>query len=145
MNIDVERKYRKPTHTIDIVKVDGCKFCNFLENPDRGLKQGMSLKEIFRRKIKGKTAIPVGRYEVKITESPRFRRELPIICDVPGFEGIRIHSGNTVKDTDGCPLAGKNTAVGIVTQSRKYSDMLTAEIKKAIVKRKERVWITFHY
>lgn len=145
MEIDAERRYRKPTHTIDIVKVDDRKFCNFLEDPDRGLKQGMSLKEIFARKKKGNTAIPLGRYEVKITYSPKFRRNMPIICGVPGFEGVRIHAGNTVKDTEGCPLPGKNTAVGMVTQSRKYADMLAAEIEKAIVKRKEKVWITFHY
>lgn len=59
-------------------------------------------------KIKGETAIPCGEYEVLLTHSPKFKRTLPVLVDVPGFEGIRIHPGNTVNDTEGCLLVGEN-------------------------------------
>jgi len=57
-------------------------------------------------KIKGKTAIPYGRYLIKRTFSNRFQRTMPQLMDVPGFTGIRIHSGNTHVDTEGCLLPG---------------------------------------
>jgi len=59
-------------------------------------------------KIKGKTAIPAGRYEVVVTRSPRFKRLMPLLLDVEGFDGIRIHGGNSHEDTDGCLLIAKN-------------------------------------
>lgn len=55
----------------------------------------------------GETAIPSGRYRVEVTYSPKFKRWLPVLHDVPGFTGIRIHAGNTSADTDGCILVGK--------------------------------------
>lgn len=59
-----------------------------------------------RWKVKGSTAIPSGTYEVQITRSARFKTDLPLLLDVPGFTGIRIHAGNTHKDTSGCLLVG---------------------------------------
>lgn len=57
-------------------------------------------------KIKGLTAIPRGEYEIKYTESARFGKKTLQLVDVPGFTGIRIHAGNTAKDTEGCILPG---------------------------------------
>lgn len=58
-------------------------------------------------KIDGETAIPAGTYRVIVTMSSAFKREMPLLCDVPGFSGVRIHAGNRAKDTRGCILVGK--------------------------------------
>ncbi|SFW41004.1 hypothetical protein SAMN02910409_2090 [Prevotellaceae bacterium HUN156] len=93
------------------------------------------------RKIKGHSAIPEGRYAVVISYSPKFKQWLPILLGVPNFSGIRIHAGNTAKDTEGCILVGENREVGKVLDSRKW----LKGIKHKIVAAKERgepVWIT---
>ena len=61
-------------------------------------------------KVDGKTAIPAGIYDLSVTFSPRFQRDMPLLSGVPGFSGIRIHGGNTAKDTSGCILIAKHRA-----------------------------------
>ena len=93
------------------------------------------------RKIKGKSAIPEGRYPIVITFSPTFKKWLPLLVNVPMFSGIRIHAGNdAVNDTQGCILVGENRVRGKVLNSRKYVKI----VKEKIVEAKEKgegVWI----
>ena len=108
----------KSTYTIGKLYVDGKYFCDVLEDVDRGLDSSMTESEILEKKVKGQTAIPTGHYVINITYSPKYKRMMPLLLDVKGFSGIRIHSGNTAKDTEGCLLVGKNKKVGMVLESR---------------------------
>lgn len=143
MIIDLHRKWLKKGYTISPLSIDGNRICEVLEDEDRGLKQTDSLDVILSKKIKGKTAIPVGTYEIKITYSPRFKKNLPLLLNVPGYDGVRIHSGNTAEDTDGCILCGKNTEVGKVTNSRFWTGKVIEAIEKAL--KSGRVFINIHY
>lgn len=91
-------------------------FCDTLEPPRRNLLNGGKWDK--RLKVKGMTAIPEGRYLMRFTYSPKFGKRLFQLMDVPIFDGIRIHSGNSVKDTQGCILVGNNTKVGRLENSR---------------------------
>lgn len=90
----------------------------------------MSEKEIKAKKVYGETAIPTGEYIVKMTYSPKYKRKMPQILNVKGFAGVRIHSGNTANDTEGCILLGENTKPGKITNSRacckRFEQMLQA-------------------
>lgn len=143
MKIELHRKWRKKGYSIGILYIDGKRICETLEDEDRGLFEGMSLSDIRRAKVKGETAIPVGRYQITWTYSPRFRKMLPLLNGVPGYEGIRIHSGNKAHDTEGCILCGRNTEVGSVTNSRYWTGKVNALIERAI-KAKEEVTISIH-
>ena len=91
-------------------------------------------------KVPGQTAIPAGRYQIIITDSPRFKRRLPILLNVPDFSGIRIHAGNTDRDTEGCILPGRGFTPAGVTQSVLAFDALFARIDSALIVGEE-VWI----
>ena len=131
MEIQLKRIARKPTYTIGRLSINGHYICDTLEPTDRGLEQNMTLDEIKSVKIKGKTAIPAGRYKVIMSYSPKFKKTLPLLLNVPAFSRILIHAGNTAKDTQGCILCGKNIVVGKVL----YSTTLTQIIIKIINKR----------
>jgi hypothetical protein len=109
-------------------------FCDTLEPTWRDYKNGAY-------KVKGRSAIPEGRYAVVISYSPKFKQWLPILLGVPKFEGIRIHAGNTTADTEGCILVGKNREVGKVLESRIWLHRLKQKIVEA-KGRGEAVWIT---
>ena len=124
MRITLIRIANKPTYTIGKLYIDGVYFCDTLEDVDRGLDDSMSVDEILKKKIKDNTAIPTGIYPVKITYSPKYKKLMPLVDNVKGYQGIRIHSGNTHKDTSGCLLVGKNKEVGKVLESRKTFNAL---------------------
>lgn len=125
MELVIDRKWKKDEYTISNLYVDGSKVCNVIEDKDRGLDQNMPLDEIKKLKVYGKTAIPTGRYKVVFAASNRFgnssyamNKLIPYVQNVKGFSDIRMHAGNTDKDTEGCLLLGKNDVVGKVTNSQ---------------------------
>lgn len=132
MEIQLIRKYRKTNYTIGQLFINGQYFSDTLEDTDRGLKNYMSLEEIRRIKVFGSTCIPYGTYKVSITYSPKFKKNLPLINNVKGFEGIRIHSGNTNYDTQGCVLLGFNKVKGKVINSKDTIDKFINLVQKAI-------------
>lgn len=119
-----------PDYTIGKLYLNGKYQCFILEDPVRV------------KKIHGETAIPSGRYKVIITWSKRFKRRLPLLLDVPNFEGVRMHSGNDVDDTEGCLLTGeyRSKSGKQVLNSRKAFDPLFEKLDEAL--KKEEVWIT---
>ena len=138
----LDRKYRKETYTIGNLYVDGEWFCNTLEDKDRGVSQTMPLEEIKKAKIYGETAIPTGRYEVRMDiVSPKyngvkwykdnFGGRMPRLESVKGFSGILIHSGNTALDSNGCILVGMNKAKGKVLDSRATFQKLWKVLEQA--------------
>lgn len=132
MEIQLIRKYRKTNYTIGQLFINGQYFSDTLEDTDRGLKDSMNLEEIKRIKVFGNTCIPYGTYKVSITYSPKFKKNLPLINNVKGFEGIRIHSGNTSYDTQGCVLLGFNKVKGKVINSKDTVDKFINLVQKAI-------------
>ena len=142
MKISVHRRYRKPSYTIGDLYVDGKYFCNTLEDKDRGLTNLDALEDIRAAKVASQTAIPIGTYKVAMNVvSPKYSKvafyrdlcggRVPRVMDVPGFEGILIHAGNTAADTSGCLLVGKNKAVGKVLDSKATFTELYGRMKKA--------------
>ena len=121
MELTLQRIAKDKSYTLGELSIDGEKFCHTLEPRWR---------EPEARKVAGKTAIPAGRYPVVITLSPKFK----LLLHVPGFTGIRIHAGNTAKDTKGCILVGENTSKGTLSDSRLWVERL----KRRIVDAKER-------
>ena len=132
MKIQLIRKHRKTDYTIGQLFINNQYFSDTLEDTDRGLKDTMSLEEIRRIKVFGSTCIPYGTYKVTITYSPKFKKNLPLINNVKGFEGIRIHSGNTNYDTQGCVLLGFNKVKGKVINSKDTVDKFINLVQKAI-------------
>ena len=128
MKLQLNRRYKGKGYTIGSLCVDGVKFCDTLEDTDRGLTSSMTLDEIKAKKVKGATAIPTGVYTVNMnTVSPRCKERawakpyggiVPRLEAVPGYVGVLIHPGNTATDTEGCILVGRNTVVGRLTESR---------------------------
>ena len=121
MKLRVERLWKKPAYTVGRLFVDGKFFCNTLEDTVSDLSN--------EKKVYGKTAIPYGEYKVVYNWSPKFGRNLPRLLNVPAFEGILIHPGNTADDSAGCILVGRNTEVGRLTESRYTSDKLNVLIE----------------
>lgn len=134
LQLFLTRNWRKPNYTIGRIFVNGEFLCNSMEPIDRHLYQGQPIAEIAKIKVKKLTAIPTGTYRLQIIYSPKFKRELIEVVDVPGFTGIRIHALNTADQSEGCIGPGLNTEKGRVTESRKYEKILTDMVKETIAK-----------
>ena len=142
MELLLERKWKKPSYTIGILYIDGKKFCNTIEDVDRGLDDSMLLMEIAKKKIPNVTAIPTGIYSIDPnTVSPKFggkafykkvcNGKVPRLQNVKGFSGILIHAGNTANDSSGCILVGENKIKGKVINSQTTFEKLYKILKSS--------------
>lgn len=130
MRLTLRRIANKKDYCIGRLYINGVYFCDTLEDTDRGLDDTMTEEDIKEMKVYGETAIPTGIYTVLLTYSPKYKKVMPLINKVKGYSGIRIHSGNTAKDTEGCLLVGKNTKVGMVTDSRNTYNALFKRLQQ---------------
>ncbi|MBP3353317.1 MAG: hypothetical protein J6L02_01515 [Bacteroidales bacterium] len=126
MEIKVKRLYIKEEYTIGKMYINGMCFCDTLEDKVRDLNKDGDLSDNGEGKVYAQTAIPYGKYKVIVSFSPKFKRMLPRLLDVPHFEGILIHRGNTAKDSAGCILVGENRVKGQLLNSTPYEKRLIA-------------------
>ena len=119
MKIKVIRETKNDICTIGSLFINGEFFCYTLEDKDRGLKQTDSLLFINAKKIFGLTAIPSGTYKLIVNQSPKFKRMLPRILDIKGFDGVLLHRGNSASDSLGCILIGYKKGENSIFESTK--------------------------
>ena len=130
MKLILTRHARRADYTIGgLEDENGKKICDTLEPTWRDYRGG-------ELKIPKKSAIPEGSYRVVVTKSRRFQKYLPLLVGVPGFEGVRIHAGNTSRDTEGCILVGQNLQVGKVLWSR-----ITLEKLMKLIENEKEIYI----
>ena len=148
MELKLRRIARRDTYTIGRLYIDGVYFCDTIEDKDRGLRQDLPLTVNKKRKVQNETAIPVGRYRVTLNvKSPKMSKRpaydfcngyVPRLINVPAFDGILIHIGNTARDSAGCILVGENKVVGKVINSTETFRKFYARLKEA----KDAIYIT---
>jgi hypothetical protein len=129
MNIKLVREDFTEESTIGEMFVDGVFNCYTLEDKVRETEP----------KVYGKTAIPYGHYDIVINWSNRFQKYMPLLINVPNFEGIRIHSGNVASNTEGCVLVGNYRSKNLITESRKAFTNLMKKLQS--VEKKEKITI----
>jgi len=144
MYLLLKRKEVDPQRTHGQLFIDGVYFCDTLEDTDRGLSFTDTLENIRSRKVYGRTAIPYGKYTIVISYSPRFKRALPLLLNIPGYVGIRIHPGNTEADTLGCLLVGRRSNDKVL-YSRGTFDKLFSRLTKAMKGEQITIEITHDY
>ena len=127
------KRWCGPEYTIGKLYIDGLYFCDTLEDKTTDLDKSGKFDN-GEKKVWGKSSIPFGTYQIVLNTSPRFKRVLPRLLNVPHFTGILIHRGNTVKDTDGCILVGENKVKGKVLNSTPYEIKLVQLMKEAVKK-----------
>jgi len=148
MKIKVERKWKKETYTIGRLYINGEFFCNTLEDMDRGLKQSDPINTNQKKKVYGETAIPTGKYKIEMNVvSPKYsavkwyqdlcKGKMPRLLNVPCFEGVLIHPGNTPLDTFGCILVGENKVKGKLINSRETFKNLYKQLRTAADNKEE--------
>ena len=136
MKLKLERKYFRDTYTIGNLYIDGSFFSNTLEDKNRDVNKNGKFDNN-ETKVYEETCIPFGTYKIIVNMSSKFKRELPRLLDVPPFEGVLIHRGNTAKDSAGCILVGENKAAGKVLNSTPYEKRLVKMMKEAIARGEE--------
>ena len=151
MELKLKRIFKGYKYTIGNLFINDKKFCDTLEDTDRGLDASMSVSKIIALKKFGITAIPKGTYEVVMNVvSAKFSKykqytfcggRVPRLLNVPGYDGVLMHIGNKPEDTDGCILVGKNTVKGMITSSTE-TFMSFYKILEDASKKNEKIHIT---
>lgn len=129
MELKIVRNKLNKEFTEGKLYINGVYFCDTLEDKDRGLLQTMPVDTIKAVKVYKETCIPYGKYKVILSMSKRFGKVMPEVLDVKVFVGIRMHSGNTIYDTEGCILVGNKASDGVITNSRKTFNALMNILK----------------
>lgn len=140
MKLTLKRIAKKDTYTVGKLYIDGVYFCDTIEDKDRGLYQKQDIQELKKIKVPSKTAIPTGIYKISLNiVSPKYstkkiyqeicKGKVPRLLNVPGYEGVLIHIGNTAEDSAGCILVGQNKVVGKVINSTETFRKLYNKIK----------------
>ena len=135
MKLTLKRIALRPTYTIGKLYIDDVYFCDTIEDTVRDINKNGKFDN-GEKKVHSKTAIPYGIYEIKWTYSPRFKKYTPQLMNVPSFEGIRIHAGNTSADTEGCYILEENKKIRKVLNSRANINKFYTIIKEACSKGK---------
>lgn len=130
MKIVLQRKYLKQGYTIGYWIVDGKLMCNTLEDEVRDLNKNGKFDN-GEKKIYGESAIPYGKYKIKMTYSPKYKRMMPQVMDVPHFTGIRIHAANKPTELEGCIALGENKVKGGIINSRLHVNVFIDMLVKA--------------
>lgn len=136
MNLTLKRLNLTPNYTEGELYVNGVYFCKTLEDTNRDLNKNGQFDNN-EKKVYGETCIPYGKYKVILSYSPKFKRELPEILEVPDFQGIRIHRGNKISDTLGCVLCGEKVKNGYLSNSTPYEIKLVELFKQAKLRNEE--------
>lgn len=151
MELTIERKWKKADYCIGVLYVNNVRFCETLEDTDRGLSSEMPVGKINQLELYGVTAIPRGRYRVVLSVSSKFKTKnwgkkygglVPELLNVKGYDGVRIHPGTKAQDTLGCPLVGRNKVVGGLVDSQKTYYALMDEYLMPAHKAGEEIYIT---
>ena len=124
MKLKLQRYLFAKDYTMGLLFIDDIFFCDTIEDMYRG-------QDLSKTKVMHETCIPYGIYTVKITYSPKYKKNMPQILDVPYFTGVRIHSGNTAKDSSGCIIVGVKSRNGEVIESRKTYNALMKRLETA--------------